>query len=70
MEVSRSMITMYFVLYTFLILGLISTTGTSYDLLVNTEYGISNYWPLNFNDFPSAFITMFVLLQVVRLCLM
>ena len=45
---------------------MISTTGGNFDALISTEYGILGYWPLNFNDFPSAVVTMFVLLQVAR----
>ena len=44
--------------------GKISTTGSNYDKLMNTSYGEQGYWPLNFNDFPSAIVTMFILLQV------
>ncbi|RYG94520.1 hypothetical protein EON65_57370, partial [archaeon] len=29
-----------------------------------SSYGTQEYWPLNFNDLPSGFITMFVLLHV------
>ena len=32
--------------------------------LLDTPYGEANYWPNSFNDFPSAFITLFELLVV------
>ena len=44
--------------------GLITKQGSNYDKLINTSFGQSNYWPLNFNDFPSGFITLFCLLHV------
>lgn len=44
--------------------GTIMKTGHFGKLLNNDIYGQSGYWPLNFNDMPSGFVTMFVLLHV------
>ena len=44
--------------------GDIRKEGDNYMKLQYSLYGESAYWPLNFNDFPSGFITMFTLLHV------
>lgn len=44
--------------------GVITTEGPVADLIIPSAYGVSKYWPLNFNDMPSAIITMFILLSV------
>jgi hypothetical protein len=46
--------------------GLISKSSSdvNYDELLNSEYGQNGYWSLNFNDFISAFVTLFVCLHV------
>ena len=38
--------------------------GSSQKELEPTPFGQAAYWPNNFNDFPSAFITLFELLVV------
>ena len=35
-----------------------------YHELIASDYAMSGYWPLNFNDMPSAFTTMFTLLYI------
>ena len=44
--------------------GVISKQGTSAENLAPTPYFTSGYWPVNFNDMFSAFVTMFILLHV------
>jgi hypothetical protein len=44
--------------------GMIVKTGGHGDLIAATAYGQNEYWPLNFNDMPSGFVTMFVLLHI------
>ena len=44
--------------------GVIVKTGDNGAAISGTEYGLNEYWPLNFNDIPSGFVTMFVLLHV------
>ena len=57
-------------LYSFAALGLqlfggsIIKTGSTGQRISVSLYGQGGYWPLNFNDMPSALVTMFVLLHV------
>lgn len=57
-------------MYIFTVLGMaifggdIVKSGPNYSRLMSSSYGQSGYWPLNFNDFPSGFVTMFILLHV------
>lgn len=46
--------------------GKVSTSPTSphYEALNASQYGINNFWTLNFNDMPSAFVTLFCCLHV------
>lgn len=44
--------------------GVIRMTGAKYEAILNSYYGQSGYWPLNFNDMPSGMATTFVLLHV------
>jgi hypothetical protein len=44
--------------------GTIIKTGATGTEISASLYGQSGYWPLNFNDMPSAIVTMFTLLHV------
>jgi Na+-transporting methylmalonyl-CoA/oxaloacetate decarboxylase gamma subunit len=61
---------MFAILYVFAALGqqlfggAIVKTGEKGIAISQSEYGTSEYWPLNFNDMPSGLVTMFVLLHV------
>ncbi len=69
-HISFLLLVMFAMMYGFACLGMevfggvIVKTGASGDAIAGTAYGLSGYWPLNFNDIPSGFVTMFVLLHV------
>jgi hypothetical protein len=44
--------------------GVIIKSGTNEEPLDTSLYGISGYWPLNFNDMPGGMATLFILLSV------
>lgn len=44
--------------------GKIELQGENYTKLLQTPYGSLQYWPVNFNDIPSAMATMYILLLV------
>jgi len=70
-DVSFLMVLFFFVMYSYSAAaqeaygGVICKSSCSnYEALLNSPYGESAYWPLNFNDMPSGIVTMFTLLHV------
>ena len=58
---------LFLVYYIFATLGIQLFGGLIYEgneALAPTGFAAGEYWPLNFNDFPSGMVTLFVLMVV------